>query len=415
VTAPVGAGAAYAAEVARLLWPEPWEEPYVTRTSGRAEVRHRDAYLFPGQGRPRLLVPTDLPGSATMLRRLGNGRNRLAGPVRRVLEHAVRSPAFAWSRWPVLRVPGPGEGADSVETHLSEVLGTDVRVGVMLGPRRVNQKPVLQVFDLAGRLRGYAKVGHNELTAGLVRHEAAALREIQRHSPRSFRAPLLLHHGQWAGLELVVMSPLAVARHRVGRRARLAATREVLGLTGHPNGGNDGPLAPGAVWQRLRADVDRLGSESDGARLASAAHGIEERHGADPVTLAAWHGDWGEWNMGMRSGVVQIWDWERFDPAVPAGFDGLHFAAQFVHPGQRDARHREEWLLRSVPEVLAGLGVPAERHTLTLSLYLLEIATRYVDGLVHGHAPDLRRRTTWVLSLLERLLAQRSVPSGGTR
>ena len=46
--------------------------------------------------------------------------------------------------------------------------------------------------------------------------------------------------------------------------------------------------------------------------------------------------------------------------------------------------------------------MPAE-HDLTLRLYLLEIAVRYVDALTHGATPALQRRTDWVLSLLERL------------
>ena len=65
-----------------------------------------------------------------------------------------------------LRVAAPDADADSIETHLAERLGTDVRVGVLLGTRRANQKPVLQVFARDGRSLGYAKIGHNDLTAG---------------------------------------------------------------------------------------------------------------------------------------------------------------------------------------------------------------------------------------------------------
>ena len=105
----------------------------------------------------------------------------------------------------------------------------------------------------------------------------------------------------------------------------------------------------------------------------------------------------------MGEGILQLWDWERYDPEVPVGFDGLHFAAQNVRPGERAARRQEEAFLRSVPNVLTELGVPPGLHDLTLRLYLLEIAARYVDALTHGATAALRRRTTWVLSLLERL------------
>jgi hypothetical protein len=399
-SAPADASASYAAEVARLLWPDPWEAPYVTRVRHRPGLPHRDAYLFPSERRPRLLVPADLPDSSTMLQRLGTGRSALAGPVRTLLERSVRSRAFALARWPMLRVPGTDPDADSIENHLAGCLGTDVRVGVLLGTRRVNQKPVLQVFGLDGTLLGYAKVGHNDLTAALVRREADSLATVGGLHPRSFRVPRLLHHGRWAGLEVLVMSPLSTnPRHRVTRATRLAAMREVVALAGTTSA----PLAESGFWSRLHGTAQLLADAPDGPRLQAAVDAIERRDVTERVTLGGWHGDWGRWNMGMGEGVLQLWDWERYDPEVPVGFDGLHFAAQSVRPGERAAQRQEETFLRSVPDLLAELGVPPGLHDLTLRLYLLEIAVRYVDALTHGATPALRRRTAWVLSLLERL------------
>jgi hypothetical protein len=88
---------------------------------------------------------------------------------------------------------------------------------------------------------------------------------------------------------------------------------------------------------------------------------------------------------------------------VPVGFDGLHFAAQRVRPGERNERRQEETFLGSLPKTLTGMGVHRAQHALTLRLYLLEIAIRYVDALGHGVTPALRRRTSWVLSLQEQL------------
>jgi hypothetical protein len=394
------ASASYAAEVARLLWPEPWDAPYITRSRHRAGLAHRDAYLFPSEQRPRLLVPADLPSSSTMIRRLGSGRSPLARPVRSLLERSVRSPAFSWARWPMLRVPGADSGADSIERHLAECLGTDVRVGILLGTRRVNQKPVLQVFRLDGTILGYAKVGHNDLTAELVRREADALTTVGSHLPHSFRLPRLLHHGRWAGLEILVISPLTTSpRVPVTRTARLSATRELAGLTGTTRR----PLAESEFWSRLSGTAALLARATDGHRLQAGIRTIEDHHGADLVSLGGWHGDWGHWNMGMADGILQVWDWERYDPAVPVGFDSLHFAAQSVRPGERQARRQETTFLGSVPVRLAELGVKPDQHDLTLRLYLIEIAVRYVDALTHGATPALKRRTAWVLSLLEQL------------
>ncbi|MCY7400676.1 MAG: hypothetical protein LH477_06930, partial [Nocardioides sp.] len=315
-----------------------------------------------------------------------------------ILERSVRHRAFPLTRWPMLRVPATDPSADCIEKHLGRYFGTEVRVGVLLGTRRVNQKPVLQVFDLAGRVQGYAKVGHNPLTAALVQHEARSLAAVGALGPRSFRVPQLLRHDQWSGLDVLVMSALDTdPGHRVPRGTRLAAMREVAHLAGVTTR----PLADSGFWARLHGAAQVLPDDSDGAFLRAAARTIEQRHGAEAVSLGGWHGDWGGWNMGMGAGVLQLWDWERYDAEVPVGFDGLHFTAQSVRPGERDARRQAESFVQSVPETLAELGVPSEQHELTLRLYMLEMAVRYVEALTHGVTPELRRRTSWVLSMVE--------------
>jgi hypothetical protein len=399
--APADASASYAVDVARLLWPDPWQAPYVTRARHRPGSPHRDAYLFPSERRPRLLVPADLPDSSSMLRRLGSGRSVLADPVRALLERSVRSRAFPLARWPMLRVAGTDPSADSIESYLAGRLGTGVRVGVLLGTRRVNQKPVLQVFGTDGTLLGYAKVGHNDLTAALVRREADSLVTLGEAHPRSFRIPRLIHHGRWAGLEVLVMSPLTTdPRRRVDPATRLAAMHELVGLVGTTTVA----LAESGFWSRLRSSAQLLADTPDGPRLQVAAGAIERRDGAERVTLGGWHGDWGRWNLGMSpdDDALRLWDWERYDPAVPVGFDALHLAAQAVRPGQRGAPRQEHRFLRSAPDLLSELAVPARLHDLTLRLYLLTIGVRYVEALTHGATPALRRRTAWVLSLLER-------------
>lgn len=392
--------ASYAVEVARLLWPEPWDEAHITRTRQRSELPHRDAYLFPNKHRPRLLVPADLPGSARMLQRLGSGRGALAGPARCLLERTVRSRAFALAQWPRLRVSGSDAGADSIETYLAACFGIPVRVGVMLGTPRVNQKPVLQVFDVDGQLLGYAKVGHNDLTAALVRREVDALTAVGVLGPVTFRAPRLLHHGRWRGLEVLVISALPVdARRRVSSHTRLAAMREVV----HLGGTREEALTTSSFWNSIEQRLDQLGDQPWQPRLRAVADDLARRHGDMPVELGGWHGDWGHWNMGMGDGVLQVWDWERYDPAVPVGFDALHFAAQSVRPGERDAARQEEHFLRAAPTLLAQSGVDRERHPLTLQLYLLEISARYVEALTHGATSALQRRVAWAIALLERV------------
>ena len=390
----------YAVEVARLLWPEPWEQPRLVRGRRSAPGVRRDAYVFPSARRPRLLVPADLPASAGMIRHLGGPRHGLVRPLRGLLARSVRSGALAAAGWPLLSVRGADAGADSIERHLASALGTDVRVGVMLGTRRVTQKPVLPVFARDGRLLGYAKIGHNDLTAALVRREAAALATLGRLQPEGFRVPALLHHGRWSGLEVLVQSPLTTqAGAPVPALVRVAATRELAALGGTERG----RLADSPYWTRLADDAGRLPASPERERVAQAVASVRAEHGDDEVTLGGWHGDWGPWNMGMAEGTLLVWDWERSDPRVPLGFDALHHCAQRVRPGKPGAMDRRDEFRQAAPDALGALDVPAAEHDLTLGLYLLEMAVRYAEALSHGENTALHRRTTWVLSLLEEL------------
>lgn len=396
-------GASYATEVTRLLWPAPWDEPLVTRSVRRPEGTLRDAYVFPSTRNPRLLVPAGLPAAATMVQRLGNDEAAFIAPLRRVLRRAVGSSLFAASRWPRVRVVGPAAGADSIERHLAGVLGTEVRVGVVLGPRRVNQKPVLQVFATDGSLLAFAKVGHNALTAELVRREARALADVHALAPRRFRAPELIHAGTWSGLDVLVMSPLPIEPDRaVDAGTRVDAMVELARLAGT----HTCALADSPFLDRLRAESLRLADLPHGDSLAGAVADLEHHHGTTGLTFGSWHGDWGPWNMGMQGAVLQLWDWERHDRAVPLGLDAVHLLAQQVQPAQGVDPAQEADFLAAVPAALAPFGVAPALHDLTVRLYLLEIAVRYVDALRHGARPDFERRTAWVVSLLSRLLQQ---------
>ena len=254
----------------------------MARALGRAP---RDAHPAPRRAAAprRLPLPQRAPTAdagprrrARLVEHAAAARQR-ARPARRpgagVLERSVRTRAFALARWPMLRVPGADLAADSIETHLAECFGAPVRVGVMLGTRRVNQKPVLQVFDLAGRLLGYAKVGHNDLTAALVRREADALTLVGDLGPTSFRVPRMLHHGRWNDLEVLVISALPTdARHPVLPAARLAAMHEVVRLAGTTRS----TLATSSFWDRHGPEPRRAGPRA----LGTAAAGRRRRHRA---------------------------------------------------------------------------------------------------------------------------------------
>jgi hypothetical protein len=401
----------YATDVTKLLWPHPWHPPYVTRRRHSGGAAHRDAYVFPSTRRPRLLLPADSSAATVMLERLGQDRSRLARPSRALLVRAVRSRLFGHVRWPVVRSVAPStEAQESIESFLANVLGTEVHVGVILGPRRANQKPVLQLFGPQGRLLGFAKLGQNALTAPLIRKEADALAYVAGKAPTSFAVPRVLHTGQWRGLELLVMSPLSGASGRhITAAQRTAAMREVAGL----NGISSCALGRSGFWARLQESLQELGDERTRDRLARCAEEVALRWGEADLQQGCWHGDWGAWNMAITSDVLQIWDWERFDTGVPLGFDAVHLGAQAVRPEKPDHAAAQTRFLQTAPRLLADQGVRPETSTLVLVLYLMEISVRYAEALRHGGTPVLLRRSAWALSLVETLLRESALDLTG--
>ena len=347
------ASASYAAEVARLLWPEPWGAPHVTRdpAPARAAPPRRlrlpeRAPTAPAGARPTCPAAADDAAAA---------RRR---PTRRSPD-PMRRPARALGPLPGLRAgpladaarPGDADpAADSIENHLAGCFGHR-RCGSAScsAPAGSTRSRCSRSSTSTARLLGYAKVGHNDLTAALVRREAAALATVGGSPrPRPSGSPRLLHHGQWAGLEVLVMSPRSTdQRHeQVPPAARLAAMREVARLAG--TGERAAGRAAGS-GRGCAADAERLAGEPGGSRLRAAADAIERtprRRPRGSGRLARRLGRAGTW--AWATGCCSVWDWERFDAEVPLGFDGLHFTRPRASvPGEREARRQEEAFLRS--------------------------------------------------------------------
>ena len=287
-----------------------------------------------------------------------------------------------------------------------------MRVGVLLGTRRVNQKPVLQVFDLDGRLLGYAKVGHNELTAALVRREAAALASIGAQAPQWFRVPRLIDHGQWGGLDILVTSPL-VARGGAGdvsRVARVNAMLEVAALTARSTATLRGERLLDRPAGRRRPVVDRAvrrpsrrpGRDGRAAlrRAPGAPRGLARR--LEPLEHEHRR------RRRCRSGTGSATTPRCRGASTPSTSRPRRSGRAEVTCG----RQEEDFLRLGRRRACARwVSVPLST-TGRCRLYLVTVAARYVDALTHSATPALQRRTDWVLSLLERRCDE---PRGGTR
>lgn len=360
-------------EVGRLLWPAPLQ--LHTGRDGAAGDVQREFLLLPNARRPRLLVPRERRPAAGAVRRYGVGRGRSER-----LRATVLAAGLATGLGPLLlrdRVRLTGPGAPSVETHLAEVLGTDVRISLYLGAPRANRKPVLQVLAPDGRTLAWVKVGVDPLTSRLVADEAAALTALAATGLRLATVPRVLHSGRWNDLELLVQSPLPVdpRRPRPGWDRVVAAQAEVAGI-----GAVDArPLGGTGYWRSLLERVDRLPDGTGAEQLQALVPRVTDDCGDVPLTVGAWHGDWTPWNTAADGESLLVWDWERFGAAVPTGYDTLHWRLQSdLVNSLDDPSASAQRCLDSAPSTLAPLGLSAQAARATAVGYLTELATRYV-------------------------------------
>ncbi len=261
-----------------------------------------------------------------------------------------------------VRVTAPPE-AESVESYLKSVLSPDIRVSIRLGPARANRKPVLQLHTTSGEAAGFVKIGFNALTRDLVRAEAASLAWLERTGLAGISVPRVLHHDQWHGMDVLVLSGLPVwQRRRALSAAQLAAAMDTVARVG---GLQQGALASEAYLRQLRERLE-----------------------------------------GTTGGLL-VWDWERFAPGVPLGFDALHYWLQSeVGPRHRDPLEAANDCFAHAAGLLAPFGIEATQARLTAALYLADVATRYlVDRQAQAGAP-LGAPGTWLIPALVTEVAQ---------
>ncbi|MEU6410232.1 hypothetical protein [Microbispora sp. NPDC046933] len=286
-----------------------------------------------------------------------------AGPgvrpgVRTVLPHRLvprRVVPRAWWHAALGRRLPVGRGTDTIETHLSDVLGRRMRVVVHVRPaRRANRKPILEAYDESG-LAGFVKIGDSARARRLVRYESEVLRMLAGRPLKVVVPPDVLYHGEWRGLEVLMLSPLPVTSRRVPSRLLVSAAREIAAIRPY----------------------DEAGSEEE----------------------AAWHGDFTPWNVAAAAdGRLLVWDWERFAVGVPLGFDALH---HFFHRALR--RMPPAVAARSCLAQAGGLlepfGVDVARARRTAAHYLVALAERHHRD---GHEP-LGPPAVWLNPLVDPL------------
>lgn len=359
-----------------------WPDARVER--GHDPRAAREFAFLPSAERPRLLLPAGLPAAAaTALRRYSHDLGARQRAARALTATAVRAGLADRALRDRVHVTGAGE---SIEDRLGELLGRRVVVSVGLGSARANRKPVLHALTPSGDAVAFVKVGDTPSARELIAAEAAALGALARRSLPGVQVPAVLHHGDWRGLALLVLSPLPTTAlsFRSRRTAPVAAMRELAGPA------RSAALAASGFWARFQ-DVP-LDDPGQRERFARVVARVGAAYGADEVAFGAWHGDWAPWNMAWHGGRVRLWDWERYDPEVPVGLDLAHYRLQTTAGGY------DSW---PDPAVVRPLVTGGRAAAVTVTLYLLELARRYLLDAQGPLGEPLRPRAAALLDLLD--------------
>src|SRR5579859_1638748 len=399
---------AYLREVCELLWPPTTEmtlhggprggagRPWVLGSAAKPEGR--DFVLIPGVRHPRLLVPASPRAAAAALRQYGQPRSWPARMGVAAFALGLATGLGGTLLGVRVRVTAPPE-AESIESYLRSVISPGIRVSIRLGPARANRKPVLQLHTTAGGPVGFVKVGFNALTRDLVRAESDSLAFLERTGLDGISVPRVLHHSQWHGMDVLVLSALPVwRRRRALPAAQLSAAMDTVARVGELQ---QGAPASGAYLRHL---TDRLAATDPGpesSALRQAVGTLTATGLATSLTFGAWHGDWSPWNMASTTSGLLVWDWERFAFGVPCGFDALHYWLQSeVGPRHRDPLTAAAGCVEHAAGLLAPFRIDPARARLTAALYLADMATRYlVDRQAQAGAP-LGAPGTWLIPAL---------------
>jgi len=332
--------------------------------------------VLPGLRRPRLLVPVGRPAATAAVRRYGRPTSLKARLGTRALSLMFRSglgTAVLRDRL-LVRVPA---GTPTIESYLSEELGQDICVSLYLGSARANRKPILQLLTPEGGTFGYAKIGVNQLTKDLVTAERDALMRLYEAHMSGLTVPRVIHYGTCGELTVLVLSPLPIwLRRRVLPSDHL--TRAMTEVA-HLEGICAEPLVASTYWQQLVERLTAADETEDRAALLEVLGDIATRAGDTTLSFGASHGDWAPWNMARTSHGLLVWDWERFRTDVPVGYDALHY---WLQARMRSGRHAPPAAasdcLKQAPALLAPFDIEAAEAVVTSTVYLADLATRYL-------------------------------------
>jgi len=298
---------------------------------------HSTRYGILATGSDRgLLLPTDnRRAAATGVLRISNGQSQLKKMAVVAAWLGLRTgliQRLSPRRRDPLYVDEPSSSTDdNLLAHLGAVVGReDLSFAMSVGPPRPNRKPVIQIIEPSGATVGFAKIGWNAVTSRLVRDEAGFLHALDPDRLNRLEIPKVLHHGEWKGLVVTILSPISFGPRALIRSVEPPAG-VILEIAEMREGRQRTLLGDSGLVSRLRDQIGRLSSPT--SELATAGlNQIIERYGQLEAEVGLWHGDFGPWNVAPgRRGRFAVWDWERAGGPQLIGMDLFHYHFQREH------------------------------------------------------------------------------------
>jgi hypothetical protein len=388
----------YLTEVSALLWPAPATATLAKAHSAASRAADEVLLVLPDSRRPKLIVPIGRQAGAAAIRRYGQ-----PGSVRTRVATRTLASAVAGGLGPMLgdrlAISRPEE-TPTIESVLATMVGQPVELSLHLGAARANRKPVLQLLSHAGDTIGFAKIGINALTRELVASEQAALVTLSEARLTSMRLPTVLAGGSWQNLDILVLSPLPVWERR--RPLTPDVLSAALAELARSAGTSTAPLAGSGYWHHLAARLEQAGDGPDHEKLAALIPRLGGLAGTSKMTFGCWHGDLTPWNLARTRAGLLVWDWERFTPGVPVGFDALHYwlNERVVRPSQDPLAAATQCVVEA-PRLLDPFGVSPEQARLTALAYLADLSIRYLADRQAQAGARLGRPGDWLIPALE--------------
>lgn len=382
-------------------------------------VRHRSPQpLVPLEGRrawtftilPSVRMPRWLSGSgsphaaADALRPrddAGHGLQRMFYAAARAM---VRTGAQSWRGWHRVSVIQNEADVDtSVLGWLEQVLDVgDLQVTLPLMPRRNHAKPVVRLAEARGGRVWFAKIGWNDLTRRLVRHEARTLQRLAGIDLDRVLVPGVQRHDTFKDLEVLLMEALPPHRGAPRRGPSIPAAAHFAEIA-TAFGVENRPLSTAPAVREILYDT--VGGPLGSRFSAAATRAAENLDVVAPI--GAWHGDWVVQNMAWHGDRIALWDWEHFREGVPLGIDLLHYHFQTRLWHRSRPQFADAWrgAMQAAREHLVTLGLDPSLHARVGDVYALLLARRLIQGPDGGS----QRNSVLVNSLLEQVVTN----SGG--